>query len=708
MKKYFSLIVISFVVSASVASAAALTQQQIDAIIGLLQSFGTDASVVTNVRSTLNGTPPPAGSREQASREQASSTSDEGRPFTATSNVNVRSEPDAGVVVATMPAGSEGLIFGDPYDYKLRRWEYVVFDAGPQGWVATEFGKFVRLNPEPFPGQCYNGTWPKPGSKCTANADGASYTCGGATYRKPTLSPCAISAPDTVYQNEPFTISVTGGTDQSISVGEWRGSLSPAMCPSTLTNCTGTTCTLEATATQPGTVIVGFFTHKPAPGGINVYGPTCRKVIRAQVRTGGSLPPPPSSQQAMMFEVRGAPTGLTCGEVVTMRPLSDALSADSVPQECVAQGTTYLTGLVRFKDGTSGWLTQPKREDGGLGTFPLPPPPPAARLTTPPPPPAGSSCPNDWNATSGGYYQAAGCACKYYDYRGRQTIGLPQPARCAPITQTPYVPEPSLNFSPQRAGSPQAGSVLWSNEAGSNVYTGTDFPVGAEPSLVKTYPGGWLACSPGQFISRYGLLVQASGGNDAIFKKNGTAEDDGVYYWGTLPDGSYQWIPMTLDEYRANPDRVYARAGWNGAPYAPNCIINTMVGTPPAPAEASRVAELKFDVGASVRIKPHSTLGDITVYYRNDPLSDGKCGTVIGEKATGASGTITQSGVYCGPGRYWKIRFDGGGEGWVIQNRIQPVTQALQGQTLSDPAIANTLDGLRRSIESLQSFINQH
>ncbi|MEK7147621.1 MAG: hypothetical protein AAB806_01960, partial [Patescibacteria group bacterium] len=42
-------------------SAAALTQAQIDAIIGLLQSFGADQSTISNVNASLTGGTPTGG-----------------------------------------------------------------------------------------------------------------------------------------------------------------------------------------------------------------------------------------------------------------------------------------------------------------------------------------------------------------------------------------------------------------------------------------------------------------------------------------------------------------------------------------------------------------------------------------------------------------------------------------------------------------------
>ena len=46
---------------ASPVSAAALTQAQVDAIIGLLQSFGADQSTISNVQASLTGGTPTGG-----------------------------------------------------------------------------------------------------------------------------------------------------------------------------------------------------------------------------------------------------------------------------------------------------------------------------------------------------------------------------------------------------------------------------------------------------------------------------------------------------------------------------------------------------------------------------------------------------------------------------------------------------------------------
>ena len=55
MKKLILGTIIGMFAVASVASAAGLTQQQIDAVLGLLRAFGADATVVANVESALTG-----------------------------------------------------------------------------------------------------------------------------------------------------------------------------------------------------------------------------------------------------------------------------------------------------------------------------------------------------------------------------------------------------------------------------------------------------------------------------------------------------------------------------------------------------------------------------------------------------------------------------------------------------------------------------
>ncbi|MEK7649949.1 MAG: hypothetical protein AAB367_03280 [Patescibacteria group bacterium] len=417
----------------------------------------------------------------------------------------------------------------------------------------------------------------------------------------------------------------------------------------------------------------------------------------------------------------------------------------------IANGTYWWR--VDFDTGPDGWTAQAGlRKVISNNTPPPPPPPPTVTppppatvpppppSTTPPPtatppPPAPASCSNNWNSTNGGYYKKPGtsCPCQYFTATGGQPIGPAAPSSCSPVTLPPPPPPATgLNLSPQRAGSPQTGQILrvpYSTTLVSNsfvdVYTGTDFPVtSGEARLSKPHNGGTLLCQPSTFMTRYGMLVEASGGNSTVFKLNGQSESDGLFVWWRGQDGSYDWRRMTLDEYRAE-DRFYDLPGWYGVPYAPNCIVQGLFGTitnpppppptvtpppPPAPLPPPPPpAELKYEVGARVRIKPHATLGDITVNYRNDPLPDGKCGTTIGEKATGVLGTITQSMVECGAGRYWKVSFDGGqGEGWVVQNRLQPISPSAQNIQLDAPAIANTLQGLRQSIENLQNILNQH
>ncbi len=58
MKKLIFGTIIGLFAAASVASAAPLTQGQIDAVLGLLRSFGVEDSVIANVQSSLTGKPP--------------------------------------------------------------------------------------------------------------------------------------------------------------------------------------------------------------------------------------------------------------------------------------------------------------------------------------------------------------------------------------------------------------------------------------------------------------------------------------------------------------------------------------------------------------------------------------------------------------------------------------------------------------------------
>lgn len=154
----------------------------------------------------------------------------------------------------------------------------------------------------------------------------------------------------------------------------------------------------------------------------------------------------------------------------------------------------------------------------------------------------------------------------------------------------------------------------------------------------------------------------------------------GVYNWVRwpvrFPDGLEGWIV----EWRLRP---------------------VVAGPPPPPP--------RFELGTAIRIKalPVSTAG---AYYRNDPATDGSCGAVDGEEQVGARGVIIGARNVCTTdGRIrWKVRFTSGAEGWVTQNRLEVVSPTSRAPSASDPAIANTLDGLRRSIESLQNLINQH
>ncbi|MEK7650051.1 MAG: SH3 domain-containing protein [Patescibacteria group bacterium] len=754
MKKYFLGIGAAFLLSVSVSSAAAFTQQEIDAILELLRSFNVDPSIMSTVESSLTGQTPVVPPTGQTTPPPASTTG-AGEPFTATSNLNVRSDPGSGVVVATVPAGSEGLIYGEPFYYALRTWEYVVFDAGPQGWVATEFGTKRRSSTSPFPAQCYVGTWPAPGSGgCLANADGASYTCGGVTYRKPTLSTCTISAPETVYYNEPFTINVTGGTDQSISVGEWRGPLAPSMCPTRLTNCTGSTCTLQATATQPGTLFVGFFTHKPAPGGINVYGPTCRKIIRAMVRPGGVVPPPPPSGSTTPSCTINGSSASTITKAVneTFTLPWASINADylvssgwSGPIQC-NDGTdprnckdTYLTSgnvgaqaqwgnIFLETAGQASVTLTPKKNDGTTGsscTFTVtstsgttPPPPPPA---TTPPPPAGSSCSNNWNSTNGGYYQKPGtsCPCQYFTATGGQVIGPAVPESCSPVAQTESLMTDTsgLNISPQRFGSPQTGTMVWVRadtalvtDTGVYAYTGTDFPAGSEARLSKSYNGGTLTCQSGTWMTKYGMLVEASGGNTTVFKMNGRSESDGLFVWWRGSDGSYDWRRMTIDEYRAE-NRIYDLPGWGNVPYAPNCVAGGFnIQDLPLPHY--------FKVGDRIEVD-RMKVGSSNLNIRSGPAGTtlGSQAPLVGQQPAGMQGCILAGKANSG-GTWYNIDFNSGVDGWASLGFIKKVGSCSTAQlgipssvaitsTDTGPALANTLQGLRETLLGLQAALSQ-
>ncbi|PIQ83302.1 MAG: hypothetical protein COV75_08180 [Candidatus Omnitrophica bacterium CG11_big_fil_rev_8_21_14_0_20_63_9] len=183
-----------------------------------------------------------------------------------------------------------------------------------------------------------------------------------------------------------------------------------------------------------------------------------------------------------------------------------------------------------------------------------------------------------------------------WDPQAERFVEVGGPAIPAPADDpAPTPPAGSgLNFSSQRPESPQAGELVWvraDTELVTNtyvlVYTGTDFPRDGEPSYVKRYPnGGWLVCNGGSFITKYGYIVDGP----PFYKFNGRPAEEGLFYWGRNPDGSYDWHRMSIEEYRAtgDPQSLHAPAGiagFPGHPYAPNCVVDTLVGIerPPYP-----------------------------------------------------------------------------------------------------------------------------
>ncbi|MSR76267.1 MAG: SH3 domain-containing protein [Candidatus Ryanbacteria bacterium] len=272
------------------------------------------------------------------------------------------------------------------------------------------------------------------------------------------------------------------------------------------------------------------------------------------------------------------------------------------------------------------------------------------------------------------------------------------------------------------------------------------------------YSGGLKVQNPAGII-RGDNFVGASGGSEALFYSYIRAAN--IRRPEQTPRGTYI-ITVTGHSFSAT-DNARFRLGWDwqelappwngvvgilscplgsGANWSPqfggyyqgsgcSCayfnaqgVVQPTVVYPAVPSSCSPVpgiapppppVALRIEVGATIRIsaliKPDLTLSTVGANYRIDPAGDGSCGKIDGEEQVGARGTVIAPGrnVCTTDGRVrWKVHFVNGAEGWVTQNRLEVVSPTSLAPSVSDPAIANTLDGLRRSIESLQNLIGQH
>src|SRR3989338_3926208 len=93
---------------ASPVSAAALTQAQVDAIIGLLQSFGADQSTISNVQASLTGGTPTGGTGGTVGSYVFNTNLTMGSKGVDVTNLQKVLNSDADTIVAASGVGSAG------------------------------------------------------------------------------------------------------------------------------------------------------------------------------------------------------------------------------------------------------------------------------------------------------------------------------------------------------------------------------------------------------------------------------------------------------------------------------------------------------------------------------------------------------------------------------------------------------------------------
>lgn len=440
----------------------------------------------------------------------------------------------------------------------------------------------------------------------------------------------------------------------------------------------GDCASMNVTVNEPGTSSILFSLYADTGGLIGNYKYTVTATGSATPPPPGPTPPPPPAANTNCV---ANPATATTGMPVTFT------STAGTPYVWVAAGGDPRSGtdavfttrfvqagnqsVVGYKyDGTAaicnititGTSTPPPPPG------PTPPPPPAP---VPPPPPA-NACTNNWNASTGGYYQKPGtsCPCQYFDGNGGQPIGPAISSSCSPVQQNQTPADTTgLNLSPQRFGSAQPGQIVWVKEttapgvtdSGYYVYTGTDFPVGSEASWIKSYGGGTLMCQYGSFATKYGTLVTSSGGNANVFKLNGRSEEDGLFVWWRAADGSYDWRRMTIDEYRAE-NAFYETIGRGNVPYAPNCVLNGTSNIQGIPLPHYFKAGDKIEVDA---FKLRGGRDRLNVRTGPSGESLGSEAPLVGQQSAGTQGCVVDGKAVSISNHWYKIDFDSGVDGWV-------------------------------------------
>ena len=215
----------ALVFSAAVPAAhAALTEGQIQSILSLLQSFGADASTVTNVETSLRGGTPSGGGSSSGGSSSSSVC-----PYTWSTNLNIGSTGtdvqmlqrflnDNGFTIASSGAGSPGN--ETTYYGSLTAAALGQYQAANEGSILTPIGLSAAGVPFPFG----PATRSHVNANCTSSGSSSG---GGSSTPGPVgtgLSVAAASQPQNALAPQgatrvPFTrITLTAGTDGDVQV----------------------------------------------------------------------------------------------------------------------------------------------------------------------------------------------------------------------------------------------------------------------------------------------------------------------------------------------------------------------------------------------------------------------------------------------------------------------------------------------------------
>ena len=129
------------------AQASSLTGSQVEAIIGLLVSFGADQTIIDNVNIVLGGQTS-GGVVITAEQQPVNSLVplfEEGNRVVVTNNLTVRAAPStSGTAIGIQPRGNIGVITGGPTSANGYIWWRVNWNTGPDGWSVQDYMQKTR------------------------------------------------------------------------------------------------------------------------------------------------------------------------------------------------------------------------------------------------------------------------------------------------------------------------------------------------------------------------------------------------------------------------------------------------------------------------------------------------------------------------------------------------------------------------------------